>query len=44
MTLIERGLYDGRALATTVVPWERMLDAYMQAMERTTVASVITFG
>lgn len=44
VTLIERGLYDARALATTIVPWERMLDAYMQAMERTTVAAVITFG
>jgi len=44
VTLIERGLYDARALATTIVPWEQMLDAYMQAMERTTVASVITFG
>ena len=41
----ERRLYLVESLFLNSVTYENeMLDAYMQAMERTTVASVITFG
>lgn len=40
--LLERGQYDAKALATTVVPLERMMEAYQQVLDRTTVTAIMT--
>jgi S-(hydroxymethyl)glutathione dehydrogenase/alcohol dehydrogenase len=40
--LLDSGQYDARALATTVVPIEGMLDAYEQVVYRTTVTALMT--
>ncbi len=41
--LIERGLYNAKALVTRTYPAERTLDAYQAVADRTVVAAVITF-
>ena len=40
--LLDKGRYDARALATTVVPIERMLEAYEDVVYRTTVTAIMT--
>lgn len=40
--LMERGQYDAKALATTVVPLDRMIDGYQQVLDRTTVTAIMT--
>ena len=40
--LLDKGRYDARALATTVVPIERMLQAYEDVVYRTTVTAIMT--
>jgi S-(hydroxymethyl)glutathione dehydrogenase/alcohol dehydrogenase len=40
--LLDKGLYDAKLLATTVVPLERMLEGYEQAAYRTTVTAIMT--
>jgi S-(hydroxymethyl)glutathione dehydrogenase/alcohol dehydrogenase len=40
--MLDRGQYDAKSLATTVVPIERMLDAYQQVLDRTTVTAIMT--
>lgn len=40
--LLERGQYDAKILATTVVPIERMMEAYQQVLDRTTVTALMT--
>ena len=40
--LLDKGLYDARTLATTVVPLERMLEAYESVAYRTTVTAILT--
>ena len=39
--LMEKGQYDA-TLATTVVPMERMLDAYEEVAYRTTITALMT--
>ena len=40
--LLDRGQFDAKSLATTVVPIEGMLDAYQQVIERSTVTAIMT--
>ena len=40
--LLEKGQYNAKALATTVVPIERMLEAYEDVVYRTTVTAIMT--
>ena len=40
--LMETGQFDAKALATTVVPIERMLEGYEQAAYRTTITAIMT--
>jgi len=40
--LLDKGQFDAKALATTVVPIEGMLDAYQQVVDRTTVTAIMT--
>ena len=40
--LLDKGQYNARALATSVVPLERMLEAYEQVAYRTTVTAIMT--
>ena len=40
--MLETGRFDAKALATTVVPIERMLDGYEQAAYRTTITAIMT--
>jgi len=40
--LLKAGQYDAKSLATTVVPIERMLEAYQQVLDRTTVTAIMT--
>jgi S-(hydroxymethyl)glutathione dehydrogenase/alcohol dehydrogenase len=40
--MLDKGQYDARALATTVVPLERMLEGYEQAAYRTTITAIMT--
>ncbi len=40
--LLDKGQFDARSLATTVVPIEGMLDAYQQVIERSTVTAIMT--
>jgi S-(hydroxymethyl)glutathione dehydrogenase / alcohol dehydrogenase len=42
VSLLDSGQYNARALATTVVPLERMLEGYEQAAYRTTVTAIMT--
>jgi Zn-dependent alcohol dehydrogenase len=40
--MLDEGQYNARALATTVVPLERMLEGYEEAAYRTTVTAIMT--
>ena len=40
--LLDKGQFNARALATSVVPIERMLDAYQEVAYRTTVTAIMT--
>ena len=40
--LLDKGQYDAKAMATTVVPLERMLEGYEQAAYRTTITAIMT--
>ncbi len=40
--LLDKGQFDARALATTVVPIERALEAYEEVAYRTTVTAIMT--
>jgi S-(hydroxymethyl)glutathione dehydrogenase/alcohol dehydrogenase len=40
--LLEKGQYDATSLATTVVPLERMLEAYEQVASRSTITAIMT--
>jgi hypothetical protein len=40
--LLDKRQFDAKALATTVVPLEGMLDAYQQVVDRTTVTAIMT--
>lgn len=40
--MLEKGQYDARTLATTVVPLERMLEAYEQVAYRATITAIMT--
>src|SRR5688572_17157478 len=40
--LLDKGQYNARALATSVVPIERMLEAYEDVVYRTTVTAIMT--
>jgi S-(hydroxymethyl)glutathione dehydrogenase / alcohol dehydrogenase len=40
--LLDKGQFDSKSLATTVVPIEGMLDAYQQVIDRTTVTAIMT--
>jgi len=40
--MLDKGQYDAKSLATTVVPLERMLEGYEQAAYRTTVTAIMT--
>ena len=40
--LLDKGQYNAKALATTVVPIERMLEAYEDVAYRTTVTAIMT--
>ena len=40
--LLEKGQYDAKSLATTVVPLPQMLEAYEQVAARTTITAIMT--
>jgi S-(hydroxymethyl)glutathione dehydrogenase / alcohol dehydrogenase len=40
--LLDKGQFNAKSLATTVVPLEGMLDAYQQVIERSTVTAIMT--
>jgi len=40
--LLEKGQFDAKRLATTVVPLERMLEAYEEVAYRTTITAIMT--
>jgi S-(hydroxymethyl)glutathione dehydrogenase/alcohol dehydrogenase len=40
--LLDKGQFDAKSLATTIVPIEGMLDAYQQVIDRTTVTALMT--
>jgi len=40
--MLEKGQYDAKALATTVVPLDRMLEAYEEVAYRTTITAIMT--
>jgi S-(hydroxymethyl)glutathione dehydrogenase/alcohol dehydrogenase len=40
--LLDKGQYNAKALATSIVPLERMLDAYEDVVYRTTVTAIMT--
>ncbi len=42
--LIEAGLFDAKSMVTSVLPFDRVRDAFQLAADRTTVSSVITFS
>ena len=42
--LIEAGLFDAKALATSIFPLERTREAFQAVADRTTVAAVIVFA
>ena len=41
--LLETGQYDAKSLATTIVPLEKMLEAYAEVAYRTTITAIMTF-
>jgi S-(hydroxymethyl)glutathione dehydrogenase/alcohol dehydrogenase len=40
--MLEKGQFDAKSLATTVVPLDRMLEGYEQAAYRTTITAIMT--
>ena len=42
VAMLDRGQYNAKALATTVIPIERMLEAYEEVLYRTTVTAIMT--
>jgi S-(hydroxymethyl)glutathione dehydrogenase/alcohol dehydrogenase len=40
--MLDKGQYNARALATAVIPIERMLEAYEEVLYRTTVTAIMT--
>jgi hypothetical protein len=40
--MLDKGQYNARALATSVVPLEQMLQAYADVVDRTTVTAIMT--
>jgi S-(hydroxymethyl)glutathione dehydrogenase/alcohol dehydrogenase len=42
VALLEKGQFDAKPLATTVVPLDRMLEAYEEVAYRTTVTAIMT--
>jgi S-(hydroxymethyl)glutathione dehydrogenase/alcohol dehydrogenase len=44
VALLDSGQFNAKALATTVVPLERMLEGYEQAAYRTTVTAIMVSG
>jgi alcohol dehydrogenase len=40
--MLEKGQFDARTLATTVVPLERMLEAYEDVAYRSTITAIMT--
>ena len=42
--MLDKGQYDAKSLATTVVPIERMLEAYEEVLYRTTVTAIMVAG
>jgi len=42
VAMLDAGQYNAKALATTVVPIERMLEAYEEVVYRTTVTAIMT--
>jgi Zn-dependent alcohol dehydrogenase len=42
VAMLDAGQYNAKALATTVVPIERMLEAYEEVVFRTTVTAMMT--
>ncbi len=40
--MLDKGQYDAKALATTVIPLERMMEAYEEVLYRTTVTAIMT--
>lgn len=40
--MLDKGQYNAKALATTVIPIERMLEAYEEVLYRTTVTAIMT--
>ena len=42
VALLEKGQFDAKSLATSVVPLERMLEAYEEVAYRTTVTAIMT--
>src|SRR5262249_36485024 len=40
--MLDKGQYDAKSLATTVVPLDRMLEGYKQAAYRTTITAIMT--
>jgi S-(hydroxymethyl)glutathione dehydrogenase/alcohol dehydrogenase len=40
--MLEKGQFDAKTLATTVVPLERMLEAYEEVAYRTTITAIMT--
>jgi S-(hydroxymethyl)glutathione dehydrogenase/alcohol dehydrogenase len=42
--LLEKGQYDAKTLATSIVPLERMLEGYEEVAYRTTITGIMTAG
>ena len=42
VAMLDSGQYDAKALATTVVPLERMREAYEEVVYRTTATAIMT--
>ena len=40
--MLDKGQYDAKPLATTIVPIERMREAYEEVVYRTTVTAIMT--
>jgi S-(hydroxymethyl)glutathione dehydrogenase/alcohol dehydrogenase len=40
--MLDKGQYDAKPMATTIVPLERMLEGYEQAAYRTTITAIMT--
>jgi Zn-dependent alcohol dehydrogenase len=40
--LLDKGQFNARALATSVVPIDQMIDAYQEVAYRTTVTAIMT--